>query len=744
MKEQEWSKNHVWVPSATAGKLFEMAQLKERNGSQATVEILETNKTRQVSVMDVLFMNPPSMNNVDDVLQLTHVNEPCVLHHLKSRFSTAQNVVLTECGGAVWLSQFKKQDQNHHTIDDLLHQKQNGALKLSNYLLNHCKTLNEKQTVLLMGDSGSGKTLTSKLLIKSLINLSPTGISCKVMNALRVLDVFSSSTTEQSKETSRVSKNISLSLDKTMLTGLHVECYNLEMKRSAVRVMEQLNSENDNSNPGFINNFNVFYQLVADQAMKTKFKLTEVLKHDLKVSEKLYGELQHAMSNVGFTESQMGDVTKILSSILHILNCKFIDGSTDACKLEESSQASFKLASKLLGVDEQQLINSLTKPKIIIDGTIVESFANVAEATYYRDVLVMSLYNGLFEWITNQINLLLKPKEGCEICIVDIGTGFESIAVGVDAERGVTYNGLEQLLVNYANEKVRQLFLDQTLIKEQDFYVKEGIEWKMMNFDLNSNLVNLLEDSTDGFFETIRQQTLTNNGDESNIIRELSKTVITKPEEINKLFKPNLEDLEFTLSHYNGKVTYRVTNWYQDNVYPISSMSSETMKFLKTSKNTIVQGIYDKLLKEEGIAVDIKKKETQLTTTIFRNNLEKLIQDALKTSKLHTVCCLRAYTTQTPSFSEKLMVKQLRSYGILDVLRLPKKGYMVHIPVEKFVTRFESLASDKVKQSKEVKEKAKAILEPSKDIQLEDYKIGSSCVMLKSATESLLNTLLAK
>ncbi|EFC44695.1 myosin [Naegleria gruberi] len=752
LSDQEFGDNHVWVLSSdlkpqqqVQNQLFQMGKLMERNGNVVNVELLNISdpkkKIAQVPVMGVMFMNPPGMSKLEDLTQLTHVNEPCILHHLKSRLEDNRNpLVFTDCGGFASI------------ISNSVNNLRDGKIsqKLPNQVFSKLNSTGENQSIILLGDSNSGKSTTVKLLLDSFGELTNSKIVSKASDALKIIELFSSSSTEQSKYSSRVSKKIGLQFTNSSLTGAHFECFNLEMSRAVVRVMEKISEkegipvEETDYKSGFINNFQVFYQMLADEKLKTKFKLTQLLNKELEQKTSFSSAVEKLFLNVGFTETNIGDVTKILCALLHLNNCDFVENESNTSamtKLSENSFASFYRATRLLGVDDKELLFTMIKPTVAVGDSFVDTFVNAKQASHYRDLMVMTLYNGLFEWIVKNINDMLKnPECNREISLIDIGTGFESIATGVDAQRGVKYNGLEQLLVNYANERFKELIHDKLFNQEQEIYKSENIDWKPIDFspfNSKSILLSTIEDTNDGVFTIIKKETnsMYKGSDEGAIIQELTKMFSGKSEQVSKLFKPNLVDMEFSLGHFNGKVTYKVIDWFQQAVYPISSIPQQSKEFLaKNSKNTIVQTVYSELLQGSN--------SVEFASDIYVKNVELLLKHISSTKYTYPVICIRNSSAGSSlAFNDKLVQKQVRNYGILEMIKLARKGYSSKFTFEKFVERFSSLVSSS-KLGKDAKQNTLTILEEHKLQEKSDYKIGNSLLFLKGSQEAMLSALL--
>jgi len=81
----QWAaKKLVWIPHENNG--FVAASVKGERGDELEVEIVESSRRVLINKDDVQKMNPPRFNKVEDMAELTCLNEASVLHNLKDRY----------------------------------------------------------------------------------------------------------------------------------------------------------------------------------------------------------------------------------------------------------------------------------------------------------------------------------------------------------------------------------------------------------------------------------------------------------------------------------------------------------------------------------------------------------------------------------------------------------------------------------------------------------------------------------
>lgn len=65
---------------------FVAASIKKENGDEVEVELAETGKRVTILRDDIQKMNPPKFDKVEDMAELTCLNEASVLHNIKDRY----------------------------------------------------------------------------------------------------------------------------------------------------------------------------------------------------------------------------------------------------------------------------------------------------------------------------------------------------------------------------------------------------------------------------------------------------------------------------------------------------------------------------------------------------------------------------------------------------------------------------------------------------------------------------------
>merc|ERR1719391_1670103 len=122
------------------------------------------------------------------------------------------------------------------------------------------------------------------------------------------------------------------------------------------------------------------------------------------------------------------------------------------------------------------------KPKLKVGKDFVKKGQNVDQVNFSVSATAKSLFARMFDWVVLLVNDSLdtpNPRRNF-IGVLDIA-GFEIFELNV----------LEQLLINYTNERLQQFFNHHMFVQEQEEYKAEGIQWAFVDFGMD--LVKTIE-----------------------------------------------------------------------------------------------------------------------------------------------------------------------------------------------------------------------------------------------------------
>uniref|UniRef100_A0A3P8PH03 Myosin IXb n=1 Tax=Astatotilapia calliptera TaxID=8154 RepID=A0A3P8PH03_ASTCA len=437
------------------------------------------------------------------------------------------------------------------------------------------------QCIVITGESGSGKTESSSYLIHCLTSLSQnmysSGLERTILGSGPVLEAFGNAKTTKNNNSSRFGKFIQLNyLESGVIRGAVIEKYLLEKCRVVTRDKSE-------------RNFHVFYYLLMGASKDEQEELHLLKPQDylylkqedllLDDQEKLgqeYKRLHQAMEMVGFLPSTKKHIFSILSAILHLGNVTFTQ-SDDPPRLEVGPPEVLSILSDLLKVEEESLVNTLIKRKMITASFTIALPYTLDEAVAMRDSMAQSLYGALFDWIILHINHATMNRRDMEesISCLSIGVldmfGFENLQS----------NSFEQLCINYANETL-QCYINHNIFRlEQEEFVEEGIVWKNIEFSDNSDCVQLFDKKSIGLFDLLEKESnLTEATDKSLLVK------IKKQHQDNPYFKPSPHtEPTFVIQHFAGRVKYHIKDFRKKNT---EHMRPDVISLLRSSERSFI------------------------------------------------------------------------------------------------------------------------------------------------------------
>ena len=190
-----------------------------------------------------------------------------------------------------------------------------------------------------------------------------------------------------------------------------------------------------------------------------------------------------AMQLMGLPSNQITEVFSLLAGILHLGNIEISSSDGEEALLHLTSRPLISCAS-MWGVPPAGLSRGMLQRQIATSRDHVTKCLTQREAIRCRDGFAKFLYAQLFRWLVSVLNTSLCPPDTAShfIGVLDI-YGFESLEV----------NSFEQLLINYANEKLQLLFTEHVFRLEQEEYLREAIPWSYIPFSDNVATIQLIE-----------------------------------------------------------------------------------------------------------------------------------------------------------------------------------------------------------------------------------------------------------
>uniref|UniRef100_A0A034W101 Myosin-IB n=2 Tax=Bactrocera dorsalis TaxID=27457 RepID=A0A034W101_BACDO len=584
---------------------------------------------------------------------------------------------------------------------------------------------NKGQCVLISGESGSGKTEASKKVLQYIAACSGhqftvESVKEKLLKSNPVLEAFGNAKTNRNINSSRFGKYMDIQFDFSGTPiGGHILNYLLEKSR----VVNQNGGER---------NFHIFYQLLAgaSEEQLKQLELTRSLDHYNYLSDGQNGAVksiddagdfkvvQQAMTVIDFKQSEQNEIFNIIASVLHLGNVSFTEAEGIA-KVEKS--ATVTTIAKLLNVDQKELHAALTNRTIDARGDVVTSPLNRDLAIYARDALAKAIYDRLFTWLVQRLNISLQAKDlrgaiNNVMGILDI-YGFEIFKK----------NSFEQFCINFCNEKLQQLFIELTLKSEQDEYRREGIEWVSVEYFDNKVICNLIEEKYKGIISILDEECL-RPGEPTDItfLAKLTDKLSKHPhyichEKSSTQVQKTMGRDEFRLVHYAGDVTYNVNGFLDKNNDLLFRDLKETMS---KSDNEIIRSCFP--------ATEYKnKKRPDTAITQFRNSLNNLME-ILMCKEPSYIRCIKPNDQQLPGiFDDELVLHQVKYLGLMENLRVRRAGFAYRRTYETFLNRYKSLSKTTWPNFKGSAKEGVRILANDLHYGTDDYRLGETKIFIR-------------
>uniref|UniRef100_A0A8C1FWG9 Myosin VIIBb n=1 Tax=Cyprinus carpio carpio TaxID=630221 RepID=A0A8C1FWG9_CYPCA len=701
-------------------------------------------------------MHPTSVEGVDDMIRLGDLSEAGLLRNLLVRHK--QGSIYTYVG-SVLVAMNPYQMLPIYTAEqvDLYHRRKLGELPphifaIADSCYYNMRRKNRNQCCIISGESGAGKTESTKLILQFLAAVSGqhSWVEQQIIQANPVLEAFGNAKTIRNDNSSRFGKYVEIFFNKEgAIEGAHMEQYLLEKSR----VCHQAPQER---------NYHIFYCMLSGMPSDHKKTLSlgdasqfkylsegNCLTCDGRDDTEEFGRIRSALKILTFSDRDCWEIFKLLAAILHMGNIDFqstIMNNMDSSDVMSSSH--FSVTAKLLEVDDAVLEKSLTHRSFMTNREIVTKPLSSEKAIHTRDAFAkpQTFKQRLFVWMFTKINSAIhKPQTDKptytrkSIGLLDI-FGFENFR----------QNSFEQLCINYANEHLQQFFVRHIFKLEQDEYSKEGISWKHIAFNDNQKILDLLAVKPLNILALIDEESTFPKGTDATMLNKMNKE-----HDGNKLYMSSKSNhgMQFGVKHFAGTVYYDCEGFLEKNR---DSLSMDIMELFKKSSNKMLKQIFEKdtntnsvknnnninlMMPKNSLQQVIGDSRRQISTLSgqFRHSLDSLMK-ALSLCQPFFIRCFKPNDKKMPMvFNRELCMQQLRYSGMLETIKIRKLGYPIRHTFRDFLQRYRVLLKTvHCDPNTEPAANCCAAICRAMIRDEEDWKIGKAKVFLRDHHDSFL------
>merc|ERR1712223_1766701 len=729
-------KKSFYCPDGKGG--YAECIIEERNDKESHVLIGHIKKVFKNEELGQV--NPRKFEKCEDMANLTYLNDASVFHNLEVRYKA--KLIYTYSGlFCVVVNPYKRYPiYTPRVVNMYLGKRKNEVpphlwavteTAYRNMLSNH-----KNQSMLITGESGAGKTENTKKVIAYLAMDATSSkkagkkvsLEDQIVATNPILESYGNAKTSRNDNSSRFGKFIRIHFGHSgKLAGCDIQSYLLEKSR----ITQQQEVERS---------YHIFYQMLQPYMpeLKVKCLLTDDIYDYFFVSQGKVTvesindneELEYtdnAFDILGFTQEEKWDAYKLTAAVMSLGEVHFKQKGRDD-QAEPDDLEFPKKVAELFGVPCDDFMKAFCKPKIKVGTEWVTKGQSVEQATNGVGAIARSTYNRLLIWFIEMCNqTLLDPtKKKANFCAVLDIAGFEIFE----------YNGFEQISINFVNEKLQQFFNHHMFVVEQEEYVKEGIDWEMVDFGMDLAAAIIMFEKPMGIWAILEEESLFPKATDKSFEEKL-KAGLGKCGPFLKPQSKTDKNAHFALSHYAGIVSYNVTGWLDKNKDPVNDTVVEVFK----SSSTVPllthlwrdhPGQPTTTPKEEG-----KKKKKggggKTVSSVYLVSLNELMA-TLHTCEPHFVRCLVPNTHKKPGEVEPpLIMHQLTCNGVLEGIRICMRGFPNRMLYPDFKSRYQILGQAEIKSSSDNKTAVYALMDKI-NFSRDKYRLGHTLVFFRAGS----------
>uniref|UniRef100_A0A8C5BDB2 Myosin heavy chain, fast skeletal muscle-like n=1 Tax=Gadus morhua TaxID=8049 RepID=A0A8C5BDB2_GADMO len=711
-------------------ELYVKCTITKREGGKVTVTVLATKEEKTVKEDDVTPMNPPKYDKIEDMAMMTHLNEASVLYNLAERYSawmiyTYSGLFCATVNPYKWLPVYDQTVVNAYRGKKRMEAPPH-IFSVSDNAFQNMLTDRENQSVLITGESGAGKTVNTKRVIQYFATISVGGAEKKkddgggkikgsledqIIAANPLLEAYGNAKTVRNDNSSRFGKFIRIHFHANgKLSSADIETYLLEKSRVTFQLPDE-------------RGYHIFYQMMTNHKPEI-IEMTLITSNPYDFPMCSQGQItvasiddkeeldatDAAIDILGFTNEDKVGIFKFTGAVLHHGNMKFKEKQREEQAEPDGNEEADKI-SYLLGLNSADMLKALCYPRVKVGNEYVTKGQTVPQVKNSVSALAKSIYERMFLWMVIRINTMLDTKQARQfyIGVLDIA-GFEIF----------NYNSMEQLCINFTNEKLQQFFNHHMFVLEQEEYKKEGIIWEFIDFGMDLAACIELIEKPMGIFSILEEECMFPKASDTTFKNKLYDQHLGKTKAFEKP-KPakGKAEAHFAMVHYAGTVDYNVTGWLDKNKDPLND---SVVQLYQKSSNKLLPVLYPPVCGKRTK----KGGSMQTVSSQFRENLGKLMTN-LRSTHPHFVRCLIPNESKTPGLMENfLVIHQLRCNGVLEGIRICRKGFPSRILYADFKQRYKVLNASVIPEGQFIdNKKASEKLLGSIDVPHDEYNLDT-------------------
>ncbi|KAI3353042.1 hypothetical protein L3Q82_019615, partial [Scortum barcoo] len=782
LAQADWAtKKLVWVPSEKLG--FEAGSLKEEQGEECVVELTDSGKKVKVNKDDIQKMNPPKFSKVEDMAELTCLNEASVLHNLKERYYSG--LIYTYSGlFCVVVNPYKylpiytedivnmyKGKKRHempphiYAITDTAYRSMMQGTKV--FVCEEKLLIARTSPSSALGNQEQGKqkiprkssnilpmlpplsnprkirsvaqfvfftsSFLTDFLLKGNAVLSHGELEKQLLQANPILEAFGNAKTVKNDNSSRFGKFIRINFDVNgYIVGANIETYLLEKSRAIRQAKEE-------------RSFHIFYYMLsgAGDKLRSELCLEDYNKYRFlsngnvtipgQQDKDMFTETMDAFQIMSIPEEERIGLLKVVSAVLQLGNMTFKkERHSDQASMPDDTAA--QKVCHLLSINVTDFTRAILSPRIKVGRDYVQKAQTQEQAEFAVEALAKASYERMFRWLVLRINKALdktKRQGASFIGILDIA-GFEIFEL----------NSFEQLCINYTNEKLQQLFNHTMFILEQEEYQREGIEWSFIDFGLDLQpCIDLIERPAGppGILALLDEECWFPKATDKTFVEKVVQEQGTHP----KFQKPKKlkDDADFCIIHYAGKVGYKADEWLMKNMDPLNEcvvtlLNQSTDKFTADLWRDMdhivgldkVAGMSDSM---HG-AFKTRKGMFRTVGQLYKEQLGNLMATLRNTNPNFVRCIIPNHEKKAGKLEPHLVLDQLRCNGVLEGIRICRQGFPNRIVFQEFRQRYEILTPNSIPKGFMDGKQACVLMIKALELDPNLYRIGQSKVFFRA------------